>query len=82
MRPVLGGLSGRDARVPGTYDEITCLSRYGEINMRDITGPIAYGLLLCLIAASSGQWWAYLPVILGWEVLLWVWCRDLEHQGR
>lgn len=39
-----------------------------------------YGLLLCLLGSSTGNRWWPLIAIPGWELMLWIWKRDLEHE--
>lgn len=53
-----------------------------KFRYRDYPRSIVYGLLLCLIAATSGSWWAYLYVLAVWELMLWIWKRDLDHGVR
>ena len=43
-------------------------------------GPYLYGLFLAWQAAF-GPWWA-VPICWGaWELMLWIWKRDLEYQA-
>ncbi len=45
---------------------------------RYFTACYVYGLMLILIGMLSGTWWWPLLVIPAWELMLWVWKRDLE----
>lgn len=47
----------------------------------EMSGPCVFALFLAWQAAT-GPWWAIPLCWAGWELMIWVWRKDLDYQQR